>query len=293
MIDKGNLIDFCISGLTIKINAPEWAIHENFYPFICDNGNHNISYNVVLERPESAWKEKARFFLKHSGVSFFDLDDCIYILNHNNKSIPSLVKVSADWLSQTVFIDPSYNLPKDDGIVQTVRTGLFSVIQKTISPPLANIMGLMIHSSTIIWDGRGIMFAASSGTGKTTHTNMWKRLYGVEILDGDITACRVIDNAVLAYGLPWCGTSGEYSNRCVPLGAIVFLQQSDKNSIRKIDDLDAVLRLSSQAFILPLNETMTNIYLGVIQEIVRCTNCYLLSCLPDENAVEIVKKCLT
>ncbi|HEY8499074.1 MAG TPA: radical SAM protein [Clostridia bacterium] len=192
---------------------------------------------------------------------------------------------------EEIYTAISYN-PIDKQTVDNVRNGILGALRSITIAALSYKHGLLVHSSSIIWNGEGIVFAAPSGEGKSTHTNMWRQKYGTEILDGDVTALRIIDEVPYAYGLPWCGTSGEFLNKRVPLRAVVFLQRAEKNRIEKLNFQEAFIRLASRCFMLPYDERMTNQFLNVAQEIASKTDCYLLECLPDYEAVELVKKCL-
>lgn len=128
--------------------------------------------------------------------------------------------------------------------------------------------------------------------GKSTHAKLWQKSYGVSILDGDVTACRILEDGPIAYGLPWCGTSGQFINKCGTLRAVVFLQQAKYNRIRKLDFMEAYMYLTGRCFLLPWNDDLTNSFLEIIEELTKSTEFYLLECRPDYEAVEMVKKCL-
>ena len=51
--------------------------------------------------------------------------------------------------------------------------------------PLKN--RFLMHGAVLSWKGNGLMFTAPSGTGKSTHIDLWKRYLGeeVEIINGD------------------------------------------------------------------------------------------------------------
>lgn len=289
---RETLSKYCISGITVKIIAPEWVLHDNLRIFLCDTGDTDIDCSVIFKKRTVISPEKAKIIVKTKGTSIFISEECIHILNNNEKDIPSYMVVSEDWSICTMFIDPEYDAPDDNEMVQCVRNGVFDVLRKAMIAVLVQKHGLMIHSSTILWNDKGVMFSAPSGTGKSTHTNLWKQLYGVKVLDGDATACRIVNGIPFVYGLPWCGTSDEFMNHRAPLGAIIFLQQAGKNKIERLDFKEAFMRLTARSFLLPFNDKMMNQFLNVIQEVAACADCYLLNCLPDIDAVELVKRCL-
>lgn len=282
---------YCISDLSIEIVAPKWALHDNFGPFLCETEDTDVFCDIFFKKCPTTPKE-ARVMVETPGTLIYEFQGNVHNLSGDAMDIPSYMVASKKWSVHTMLIDPEYNNPNDNQIVQIVKDGIFMALREVMILALAQKQGLITHSSTIIWKGKGVMFSAPSGVGKSTHAHLWKRLYDTPILDGDATACRIVNGSPRVYGLPWCGTSGEFINKSVPLGAIVFLQQAKENSIEKLDLRESILRLAARCFLLPWNNELMNQFLDTVQEIAENIDCYLLNCLPDSEAVELVKKCL-
>jgi hypothetical protein len=98
---------------------------------------------------------------------------------------------------------------------------------------LVDFSGLMLHSSAVIMDGRAYLFSAPSGTGKSTHTQLWLDVFGdrATILNDDKPAIRRIDGVWYAYGTPWSGKYDMSINTRVPLGGICVLRRGEVNKI--------------------------------------------------------------
>lgn len=283
---------YCIFDLVIEITAPEWALHDNLGSFLCDTGDTDIYCGIFFEKRPTIPREEAKIIVKTPGTTIFKFQGCIHNLRGDDEDIPSYTVASENWSFHTMLVDPEYNNPKDNEIVQSVREGIFAALRQVAIAALAQRQGLIIHSSTILWNGKGVMFSAPSGIGKSTHAHLWQQLYDTPILDGDATACRMVNGIPTVYGLPWCGTSGEFINKSVPLRAIVFLQQAKENRIEKLDLRETIIRLTARCFLLPWNNELMNQFLDTVQKIAENVDCYLLNCLPDSDAVELVKKCL-
>lgn len=101
---------------------------------------------------------------------------------------------------------------------------------------LLRFSGLMLHASAVEVDGRAYLFSAPSGTGKSTHTKLWQEMFGekARVFNDDKPALRYLDGKWYAYGTPWCGKDGININMRAPIGGICFLQQADKNEIRRL-----------------------------------------------------------
>ena len=95
---------------------------------------------------------------------------------------------------------------------------------------------IMLHSSCIMYKGKAYMFTAHSGTGKSTHTGLWKQVFGDEVtyINDDKPLLRKIDGIWTAFGNPWSGKTDLNTNCSAPVGAIVFLNRGEKNTIRKL-----------------------------------------------------------
>ena len=108
--------------------------------------------------------------------------------------------------------------------------------------------GFMLHSSAVIMDGRAYLFTADSGTGKSTHTGLWKKAFGerAEILNDDKPAIRIGENGIFACGTPWSGKTDQNVNKIVPIGGIGFLERSRDNWIKKVDGGEVVGKLLKQ-----------------------------------------------
>lgn len=113
---------------------------------------------------------------------------------------------------------------------------------------LMQLGGGVLHSSSLAWRGQGVAFSANSGTGKSTHTGLWKQVFGdeVEIINDDKPAIWFDEGQPMLCGTPWSGKTALNLNRQVPLRAIVFIERGEKNAIRRLDDFDAFCRLVEQ-----------------------------------------------
>ena len=143
--------------------------------------------------------------------------------------------------------------------------------------------GFQLHSSAVMLDGKAYLFSAPSGTGKSTHTEKWCRLFGARLLNDDKPALRLRDGAWTAYGTPWSGKHDLSIPTGVPLGAIAFLQRGQENSIRRMDPGEAVIHLISQAPRYLTAERMER-QLSLLDQLLQQIPVYLLTCNLDDQA---------
>lgn len=114
---------------------------------------------------------------------------------------------------------------------------------------LLDFDGFMLHSSAVVVDGRAYLFAADSGTGKSTHTQLWLEKFGegAYILNDDKPALRREADGWYAYGTPWSGKFDISVNTRVPVAGIAVLERGENNRIRRISGIQAVSGVLRQA----------------------------------------------
>lgn len=110
---------------------------------------------------------------------------------------------------------------------------------------------LYLHGSTVAVDGRAYLFTAPTGTGKSTHTRLWRQLLGERavMVNDDRAFLHIGTDAVTAYGSPWSGKHGLDTNMAAPLAGICILSRGQENQIGSISAEDAYDFLLSQSFL--------------------------------------------
>lgn len=159
---------------------------------------------------------------------------------------------------------------------------------------LMNHDGLVIHSSSISFRDKGILFTAPSGTGKSTHVRLWKETFGdeVTVVNDDTPAVRFINGGPMLFGTPWSGSPGIYSNIQASLRAVVALERSAENSIKKLDPLEALPILMKRSLLPYYDEKLMTIACGLVERLLDKVDVYKLKCRPDKEAVELVHNCI-
>lgn len=161
------------------------------------------------------------------------------------------------------------------------------------SRALIEYNGFCLHASAISVNNKAILFSAPSGTGKTTHTNLWLQRFGkdrVKIFNDDTPAIRYLNGRFYAYGTPWAGSSRINLNKKTPIAAIIFLKQGKENTIRRLNNKDAVNRLLFQSILPKHNNEKVDKILCIIDQIIRVIPVYEMKCQIDVEAVEIAYK---
>ena len=125
-----------------------------------------------------------------------------------------------------------------------------SVIQRRVAENLARRDVLLMHGSTVAVDGRAYLFTAPCGTGKSTHTRLWREVFGdrAVMVNDDKPFLKLTGDGVLACGSPWTGKHGIGTNVCVPLGGICILSRGAENVIRPAEPEQVAEFLRSQCY---------------------------------------------
>lgn len=107
----------------------------------------------------------------------------------------------------------------------------------------------LFHGSAVAVDGECYIFTAKSGTGKSTHTRLWRELLGERavMVNDDKPMIRVTDHGAIVYGTPWNGKHHLGANIAVPLKSICILERSADNQICKVSKDEALPMLVQQA----------------------------------------------
>lgn len=150
---------------------------------------------------------------------------------------------------------------------------------------------LSLHSASVLTDNGVILFCGRSGVGKSTQAEMWRVYENASVLNGDRNALTVTKNGAIAHGLPFCGTSGICRSYDLPLRAVVALEQSDENAIRRLGGIDALQALIGNALgLLPGDSSIARWEL--FSAAAHHVPVYHLACTPDNRAVRLLKTTL-
>ncbi|MDO4333578.1 MAG: hypothetical protein Q4C58_12960 [Eubacteriales bacterium] len=149
---------------------------------------------------------------------------------------------------------------------------------------------VMLHSSLICRNGKGIAFSGPSGVGKSTQAALWKTFENAEILNGDRCGIRKKKQGWFGYGLPYAGSSGIYVNESTPLSAIVVLRQAEENRLRRLSKKESFSCIYRECYVMNWDREFLERHVSIIQRLVEEVPVYMLYCRPDRNSVEILKK---
>ncbi len=148
--------------------------------------------------------------------------------------------------------------------------------------------GFMLHASGVVYEDKAYLFSAPSGTGKSTHTQLWCRVFGdaAYIINDDKPVIRIVHDRAMVFGTPWSGKTNQNRNTGVPLGGICFIERAAENHIEEIETKAAAFRILNQT-IRPREEKDMAKLLAVLDKVLCKTKIYKMGCNISEEAVKV------
>ncbi|MBE7010199.1 MAG: hypothetical protein E7418_01765 [Ruminococcaceae bacterium] len=211
--------------------------------------------------------------MSDGGYAFVDQADVI------SKEIINLVRMSNGFSKVEAWFCPMQMLSLD------VEKRPYHLMGEVLKYAVLQQGGLVIHASSLAYDGKGVLFSAPSGTGKSTHTELWKTYKpGTVIVNDDMPVIRIENGEPLLCGTPWSGKNSINTNVSVPLKAIIFLKRGKTCSLTKMEPIEAVWRIYD-AVRKPVVSELASEALDRIEEILQKVPVFQLACDISEEAV--------
>ena len=147
---------------------------------------------------------------------------------------------------------------------------------------------ILFHGSALAVDGEAFLFAAPSGTGKSTHARLWRELLGdrAVMVNDDKPLISVTADGVTVHGTPYNGKHGLGANIAVPLKAICVLARGEENAIRPAEKGEVYPALLQQLY-RPSDPAALAASLSLLDETAGRVRLYRLFCNMDISAAEL------
>lgn len=145
---------------------------------------------------------------------------------------------------------------------------------------------ILFHGSVVSVDGKAYLFTAKSGTGKSTHTRLWREHFGERavMINDDKPLIKNTDDSVTVYGTPWDGKHRISTNTFAPLKAICLLYRGEENDIRKISKQEAYPMLLQQTH-RPMSADKMQKVFTLLDKMCGNIGLYKLECNKNPDAV--------
>ena len=163
-----------------------------------------------------------------------------------------------------------------------------AAIQRKFAEALFDYDILLFHGSTVAMDGNAYLFTARSGTGKSTHTWLWREAFGSRavMINDDKPFLKFTPGGIFACGSPWSGKHGLDSNITAPLQGICILERGAENRIRPANAQEVLPMLYKQAN-LPLDPQKLPQLRRLVEKLSRQIPLWQMECTKDPAAAQV------
>lgn len=272
---------FAIGSVTIGYHGPNELLYPSLLDFTCSTNAFAAAdqHWIIIHNIRNA-EPVGQLLIRTQELCIYYHNDCYDIFFERSSGLMEC-QLSADFHTAKFFCNGDIC----DSMIEELFYG-FRLAFSTI----AQSMGCyMLHSVSLLYQDKLWLFSGSSGTGKSTHTTIWNRLFETPIINGDINCISIDENGVQVHGIPWCGTSKTYDRKSYALGGIVLLQQSPNNYVEELttsaQQLYVMQRLISPTWTVPMMDSN----LVFAAELTNAVPVYRLHCNTEDTAAITIK----
>lgn len=280
----GHFIRICFADTSVN----SMALLPSFGAFMCDDEAEDFLFSLMVDdsiRPIAERKLLRKFdtgngdtvvyILPDGGYQFIirdihNRDCCLLIANSDFSSCRCAL--NGDWVMRSFGLNDALML----------AFAFAGAYQNT----------LLIHASTILYNGYGYPFIAESGTGKSTHSSLWlKHIENCELMNDDNPVVRIMEDGIpYIFGSPWSGKTPCYRPVSARLGAVTRIERAPQNSIAQLGPVQAFASLLPACSSMKWDSAIYNHLCDAVTRIIETTPIFTLYCLPDQEAALLCHK---
>ena len=270
-----------IAGLVLRLEGPAEVFSKSFQAFQAANASALVpDMTITAFAGLCPYKNPGNLILRNDLMTILDCGNYYELEFLSNIQVRSLI-LKKDG-SKAIFY---YAFPHND----LLKEELFHGIREAFLY-LAGLHGMAaIHSTSIFYQGKAWLFSGHSGMGKSTHARLWQETFQTPLLNGDLNLIGRKDGKPMIYGIPWCGTSGIFDTRSLPLGGIILLKRGKTNYTQELSPDQQVLlvdqRLISHSWTELLFDTNLDLIKKIAPELLICN----LYCTKDPEAAHVMR----
>lgn len=281
---------YSIAGHTVRADytcVPRKAaeIVPSFQPFLAGNAEGDAVLHITVDDRYRPGMEELHLIKQFPSADYeyrlFGREDkslVVAFCGYDHKPM-AVIDMAPGFRKSRIAV-----LPQDG----RYASALSNAIMISYAFATSHLATVAVHSSTVLYKGKGYMFLGKSGTGKSTHSQSWLRNFGgCELMNDDNPIMRVIGGRVMVYGSPWSGKTSCYKQLCAPVGAMVALVQAKHNKIARLGNVKAFANVFSAASTLLCHKDSFEAILETMLRIAGIVPVYELENLPDDDAAKL------
>lgn len=269
---------FRIGTVTISCTGADALCEEYFKSFYCAPAAPDLRINIIRRPPLR--KRNGFILLRTPDLILCDCEDSYLLLFSGDWFIHEM-HIRKDGSAADIYCRFSCPEEHADTLFHAIRFAFLLAAQKK---------GLFVmHSASLLYRGKAWLFSGCSGTGKSTHTSLWQQEFDTPLLNGDLNLLSISDGIPVVYGLPWCGTSGIYTEKSFPLGGIVFLKQAPHNRASVLSGEASVLAILLRLISPGWTEGLARTNLGFAAQLGGRVPTFSLECTKEPEAAHVMR----
>lgn len=277
--------DLKIAGLRVRIELHDeyegLKMPESYMPFVTEPTNDAPDVALTVK----SGYERAAEGMNPVSSGMNDLGEARLYHNGGEYAVDLLPHPSSSFRTMHIsedFTTGRLQLPGDRYAAFTVD----SMLRILYSQAVVLHHGFMLHSAAVVRDGKAVLFMGKSGTGKSTHAQLWLREFaGTSLLNDDNPVVRVsADGTVMVYGSPWSGKTPCYHNAGAPVEAMVRLEQAPVNRYTELSNIDAFVAVLPGVSVITHSRKLYGEACSSVVEALKCVKVGKLECTPEPAA---------
>lgn len=224
-----------MGGISVHLFAPPQLELPQFAPFAADTQPRpDMTIEIIPETGPGSSSVCGTLLVCTNELCVIELKT-EYIIRLPLASQITECRILKDGTIAKLYVTPPYREPFLSDLFHAIRFAFLFRAQQ--------LGRIAIHSASVSYRGQAWLFAGSSGTGKSTHADLWKQHFHTPVINGDLNLISFSEGVPMVYGIPWCGTSGIYHTGAMPLGGVIHLAQSSSNICRTLSKEEQIRRL--------------------------------------------------
>lgn len=272
-----------IGPMTFAYYGPKELYDQYFRKFACTPVEH-ADQEVYLKTGMPRYKESGTILLRTAELQLCDAGPVYRFFFQRSWGIYEMTITKDGSLTVAYCTPDAFDEDHMEQVFHALRFAFLLLAQKH------HLYAL--HSASFLYKDKAWLFSGPSGTGKSTHTNLWHDLYAVPLLNGDLNVIGIENGTPMVYGLPWCGTSGISTAENHPLGGIVFLKKALENHVITPEIPERAFMLMQRLISPVWDASMLKEQAAFCESVAELAPLLSLCCTKENEAAETMKQAI-